>query len=247
MENNNKYDLSFSIIPTNDNLQSQLQLLFEVRFIANSQNIAKVPLEAFVSNGANGNWGAPTQKSSLDIEIQCVRGADFSSFISEYSFMPPTRFISPKNVDSILSNGDFIVEISGGSPTQSTGRIVYVTDDLLSRSEYPVGCSNFCKKVSLKDLNYQFWFYYMWSKLYSSNAMFNFEGKTTGIKNLMFDMFLKEVKVPNPDYAAVCEFQSICQKNHSIIQKNLRQSQYLANIRDYILPLLMNGQVSITD
>lgn len=75
--------------------------------------------------------------------------------------------------------------------------------------------------------------------------MFNFKSKTTGIKNLLFDTFLKEVEVPLPDYKAVCDFQAISKKNYSIIQNNLKESQYIAEIRNYILPLLINGQVKI--
>ena len=44
----------------------------------------------------------------------------------------PIRYILPKNnAIKHLSDGDIVVEISGGSPTQSTGRCTAITQSLL--------------------------------------------------------------------------------------------------------------------
>ena len=41
--------------------------------------------------------------------------------------------------------------MSGGSPTQSTGRLAYLTEATLKRFDSPLICFNFCKAISIKD------------------------------------------------------------------------------------------------
>lgn len=72
----------------------------------------------------------------------------------------PIRYILPKNYASkMLTDGDIVIEISGGSPTQSTGRCVAVTQSLLERYDSGMVCTNFCKAIKQKS-NYSMFIYY---------------------------------------------------------------------------------------
>ena len=63
----------------------------------------------------------------------------------------PTRYILPKNLaNKKLEAGDLVVEISGGSPTQSTGRCTAITQSLLDRYDSSMVCTNFCKAIKPK-------------------------------------------------------------------------------------------------
>ena len=63
----------------------------------------------------------------------------------------PTRFLKRASVEKRqLMDGDLAIEISGGSPTQSTGRPVLVSDGLLRSLGQPFVASNFCRIVKLK-------------------------------------------------------------------------------------------------
>ena len=46
-----------------------------------------------------------------------------------------------------------------------------------------------------------YWFYILWCKLYENGVFFKYEGKTTGIKNLLFEMICSDylIVVPNVD------------------------------------------------
>ena len=60
----------------------------------------------------------------------------------------PTRYILPKNfATKQLMAGDIVVEISGGSPTQSTGRCTAITQSLLDRYDSGMVCTNFCNEA----------------------------------------------------------------------------------------------------
>ena len=98
----------------------------------------------------------------------------------------PTRYILPKNYSAKhLVDGDVVVEISGGSPTQSTGRIAAVSQSLLDRYDKGMVCTNFCKAMKPK-AGYSMFVYYYWQYLYDRKVFFSYENGTTGIKILIF-------------------------------------------------------------
>lgn len=76
--------------------------------------------------------------------------------------------------------------------------------------------------------------------------MFHYEGKTSGIKNFQMDSFLSEFWIL-PDKYTLNRFREIVSPLMSDISKNNFLNKNLQNQREFMLPLLMNGQVSIKD
>ena len=74
--------------------------------------------------------------------------------------------------------------------------------------------------------------------------MFNFEGKTSGIKNFMTETFLANKWYVAPDILQKLFFNRIS-NIFSIIDSNIEEINHLIKQRDELLPLLMNGQVSV--
>lgn len=198
-----------------------------------------------VSSQVSGDWGKESIINNHKHQIYCIRGTDFASINSSENSDIPVRYILEKNLDKRLSYGDIIIEVSGGSPTQSTGRISYITNDLLNRFDKPVLVSNFCKALRLKEPKDVFWFYHTWSRLYSSGVFFNFESKTTGIKNLMLDPVLTDLGVVIPPVFYREKFYKLVAPFYSRIQKIKSENQQLFSLKVYLLPLLMNGQVKV--
>ena len=97
-------------------------------------------IDTFIS----GDWGEETYSDEMPCAVTCVRGADIIP-ISEYNFSAiPIRYITQQSyLKKRLQVGDIIIEKSGGSPTQSTGRVSFVSQELLD-SVGSVVCSNFC-------------------------------------------------------------------------------------------------------
>ena len=158
----------------------------------------------------------------------------------------PIRFILQKNFEAkVLNENDIVIEISGGSPTQSTGRMVLISKELMRRFSNPLICSNFCRKISVKNGIYAEFLYMYLNYLYKNEVFFQFENGTTGIKNLdvnnLFDKY--QILLPNEDIAA--KFQNIIKDLRRIIQENGSETQVLANIRDALLPKLMSGEIRI--
>ena len=74
--------------------------------------------------------------------------------------------------------------------------------------------------------------------------MFNFEGKTSGIKNFQTEIFLANhwFEVPKQ---LIETFHAVVSQYHLMIDQNIAESNNLIKLRDELLPLLINGQVSV--
>lgn len=201
----------------------------------------------WIEKDKSGDWGKEFKQGNYTEQVSCIRGADINGLNGNGVVKAPERFILEKNTHKLLEQGDLIIEISGGSPTQSTGRMAFITQETLERFENPLICSNFCKAVTLKDETYLYNFVYQWQRLYDAGVLFGWEGKTSGIKNLLFESFVTNYKTVFPKKDIVEKFYQKIKPLHAKKQKNLRENQKLADLRDWLLPMLMNGQVTVKE
>ncbi|MFV9552545.1 restriction endonuclease subunit S [Algibacter sp. PT7-4] len=201
----------------------------------------------WIEKDKSGDWGKESAQGNYTEQVSCIRGADINGLNGDGEVKAPERFILEKNTHKLLEQGDLIIEISGGSPTQSTGRMAFITKETLERFENPLICSNFCKAVTLKDETYLYNFVYQWQRLYDAGVLFGWEGKTSGIKNLLFESFVTNYNTVFPKKDIVEKFYQKIKPIHAKKQKNLKENQKLADLRDWLLPMLMNGQVTVKE
>jgi len=204
-----------------------------------------VPLSDWIANDKSGDWGKETSEGNYTLCVDCIRGADINGLNGVGTVFPPTRFILEKNTSKVLAPFDFVIEISGGSPTQSTGRLALITKEAIGRFSRPLICSNFCKAITLKDSSYFFNFAYLWKSVYDNKVLFGWEGKTSGIKNLLFDAFTTKHLVSMPPQKHATRFFEFVAPLEAKKQKLLQETEDLVVLRDWLLPLLMNGQVTV--
>ena len=137
----------------NDNLQQQLSAIFREWFIDTPYS-AEWPRGTFadlIDRTISGDWGKDAPTGNYTEMVYCIRGADIPEVKAGNKGKMPTRFILPKNYEAKkLVDGDIVVEISGGSPTQSTGRAAPVSESLLDRYDRGMVCTNFCKAIKPK-------------------------------------------------------------------------------------------------
>ena len=82
---------------------------------------------------------------------------------------------------------------------------------------------------------------------YNAGVLFGWEGKTSGIKNLLFDSFISNYSHPIPNYELVEKYYEKVDLIYTKIQHNLKENEKLIELRDWLLPMLMNGQVKVLD
>ena len=148
-------------------------------------------IDSFVS----GDWGNEEESPEAPCCVSCIRGADIVPICNSDFDNIPIRYISNRSFTThCLQEGDIIVEKSGGSPTQSTGRVVYISKELLAAKNNIV-CSNFCVAFRVKPEWNSLYIYYYLRNVYNAGVFFNFEGKTSGIKNLDIETAFKAIPI----------------------------------------------------
>ena len=95
-------------------------------------------ISEFVNEIISGDWGKDSSQANFTRQVRCVRGADIPMVFKGDKSKAPVRYILEKNFfKKRLFENDVIIEISGGSPSQSTGRSVYICSSLINRYEEP--------------------------------------------------------------------------------------------------------------
>ena len=183
-----------------------------------------ITFNTFIDNNKGGDWGYDTYKEGT-IRVGCIRGTDIIKLNDV-----PIRYISIRHTDRLLEDGDIVIEVSGGSPVQATGRIALITKEVIKRNGGTLVCSNFCQSFSLKNRVYSEYFFYLWRALYENNNMFKYEGKTSGIKNFQTDVFLANhwYEVPKQ---IIEQFHEIAVKYHSMIDLNIEENNHFTTVQ----------------
>jgi len=196
-------------------------------------------LNDYIGSNNTGDWGFDEPAEKRNMKVGCIRGADIVKLNDL-----PTRYIKDSNTSKLLSVWDIVIEVSGGSPTQATGRSAFVTPGVLKRNGGNLTCSNFCHAFTMKNYKASAYFFFMWRMFYDNNNMFNYEGKTSGIKNFMTDTFLANKWLDVPTALLDLFFERI-KVIYEQIDNNIEEINALTKQRDELLPLLMNGQATV--
>lgn len=226
----------------NANLEQQAQALFKAWFVDNPDVSLwqEGTFADLVERAVGGDWGKDLPSGNNTEMVYCIRGADIPEVRVGNKGKMPTRYILPKNYAAKkLMDGDIVVEISGGSPTQSTGRAAVVSAALLSRYDKGMVCSNFCK--ALKPIaGFSMYVYYYWQHLYDMGVFFSYENGTTGIKNLDIKGFLETEPISIAPVELVRRFDCFVRSLFSKVYANGLENERLALTRDTLLPYLMS-------
>ena len=147
----------------------------------------------------SGDWGEETLTAESPKATYCVRGADINNVNAHSFYGTPLRYVARSSFDNKqLQAGDIVIEKSGGSPTQSTGRTAFISQQCIDELQ-DVVCSNFCAAFRVKEnWNSKYVFYYM-QHVYNSGVFFNFEGKTSGLRNLQIENAFKSIPIEHID------------------------------------------------
>lgn len=117
-------------------------------------------IDELIKETISGDWGKETPQGNYTEKVICIRGADIPDIAQGRRGNPATRYILKRNLEKKrLSENEIIIEISGGSPTQSTGRTVFITKELINSFQEPIICTNFCRTVRLKEATYSSFVY----------------------------------------------------------------------------------------
>ena len=199
-----------------------------------------------ILDSIGGDYGKENVEDDFIVKTTCLRGTDLPDMKTNIPLKAPIRFLKESKINKCeLVNGDIVIEISGGTENQSTGRSMYINEEILSRSNVPMTCVNFCRILRPKEISYSCFIYSYLDYLYNRGIFFNLENGTTGIKNLNLKSLLNKNEIPLPSGDFIFKFDSKIRIFFTKIQKNNSQIQTLSTLRDTLLPRLMRGDLRV--
>ncbi len=234
----------------NATLEQMAETLFRKWFVEDAKEDWKEgKLGEYISETIGGEWGKENIEGDFSKPVQCIRGTDIADLNVGLAQKTPVRFVKEEKFKKIEPlNGDLILEISGGTENQSTGRVTYIFDDVKYLFEYPLVFSNFCRLLRIKDERYAFFVYCYLRCLYDQDEFFNLENGSSGIKNLDYKALLFDLTYPLPkDEAVIFNFDKTVKPYFKKINQNKNQIRILSQLRDTLLPKLMNGEVRVKE
>ena len=189
-------------------LESAAQTLYRRTFLDNPTPSWRTgTLGECVVNSLGGDWGKDAPVANYQSEVYCIRGTDIPQ-ISVGNVSMPKRYILEKNLRTRkLLPRDIVIEISGGGPTQSTGRTFLVTNHACKCVPVNMICSNFCRVIKSKP-EYEIFVYATLTHLYNTGFLFTLENSSNGVKNLDLSSLLNDVKIQIPGLKILEKFNT---------------------------------------
>lgn len=207
---------------------------------------SRIPFGQLLCHTIGGDWGSDGPDEKNDTRVAIIRGTDIPDLQSGSNSRVPIRYTSEKKLATRkLEDGDIVLEVSGGSKEQPTGRALFLTNGLLGQFDCPVEPASFCRllRPSNKDigvvlgqhLNY----------IYAQGKTWEYQNQSTGIANFQTTHFLQTELVVVPSKGILDVFVNMVRP--LIERTHLTQIQDLGNLRDTLLPRLISGQLRLSD
>lgn len=233
--------------PLPEHIQSQFPSSFvfseEMGWVPNAWET--VPFGDIVETTIGGDWGKEEEDEKHGKRVAIIRGTDIPSIKVGARGGTPSRWVEEKKFKSReLVDGDIVIEISGGSPKQPTGRAVYITKSNLDLFGGSVVPASFCRKLRPVSRELGLYGGLHLDRIYAAGKMWGYQNQSTGISNFQTTIFLQTEHVLLPKQDGILDhfFQVV---RPMIDKSRSHESEKLGKIRDTLLPKLLSGQLRI--
>ena len=191
-----------------------------------------------------GDWGKETPDETHTESVSIIRGTDIPALADGGNGSVPTRFTTKKKAERrLLKDGDIIIEVSGGSPTQPTGRSLMITSDILDRFPGTVVCASFCRRLRPSSWKEGLLACSHLDFLYSIGKMWEYQLQSTGLANFQTKRFLEDEMVIWPGDNLLASYADLIEPIIRLMSRN--ENKALAAQRDALLPKLVSGEVRL--
>ncbi len=205
-----------------------------------------VPFGQLLCHTIGGDWGSDVRDEKNDARVAIIRGTDIPDLQSGANNRVPVRYTSQKKLATRrLRDGDIVLEVSGGSKDQPTGRALYLTAGLLGQFDCPVEPASFCRllRPNTKDIGVLLGQHLTY--IYAQGKTWEYQNQSTGIANFQTTHFLETELVAVPGDDVLSLFADTIRP--MIDRAHLTQIQQLATLRATLLPRLISGQLRLPD
>ncbi|MCW4440052.1 restriction endonuclease subunit S [Vibrio splendidus] len=203
-----------------------------------------VPVGDLLANAIGGDWGKEVPDEKHTEEVRIVRGTDIPKLHGGAIDSVPVRYVESKKLKTRkLERGDIVIEVSGGSKDQPTGRSLFISDNILKRLDLPSEPASFCRRF--KPVSYEIGLLLAvhFQLMYQAGKTWEYQNQSTGISNFQTKYFLEAEHVVIPSEDVLEAF--IKQVNPMMDMIHSNQNIELAKLRDTLLPKLLSGEVDL--
>lgn len=205
-----------------------------------------IPFGSLLESTIGGDWGKDTPEDDHSEVVSIIRGTDFPDVSSGGIGKVPTRYTTAKKLASRqLQAGDIVLEISGGSPTQPTGRSIFISEAILERFGNAVVCASFCRRFQPKSRDLGVLAFMHLQHLYAAGGTWEYQNQSTGIANFQTTRFLESEMVVVPSAVLLRVF--VAQANSLLKKMSSNENLELVKLRETLLPKLISGELRIQD
>ena len=204
------------------------------------------PFGALLAHSIGGDWGSEQPEEKNTVRVAIIRGTDIPDLQNGRDNRVPIRYTSEKKLSTRqLQDGDIVIEVSGGSKDQPTGRALYVTDDLLKRFDCPVEPASFCRLFRPVDRATGVLLGQHLRFIYDQGKTWEYQNQSTGIANFQTTHFLEKELVAVPPDSLLNVFSETVR---ALVDRTITsQIDELSQIRDTLLPRLISGQLRLPE
>ncbi len=203
-------------------------------------------LENVIVDVVGGDWGTDVCTSKTSEKCFCIRGTDLPTIAMGDRGKTPTRFLAATSLSKRrLVPYDIVLEISGGTATQSTGRSALISSAVLTQFSAPLVYSNFCRVIRTREIKMAPYVYSWLRFMYACDEFFQFENGTSGIKNLDLKGMSRSLLFAEPPKPLLLRFSEMFRMIHDRIILSGSTSDTLASLRDALLPKLISGELRV--
>lgn len=228
----------------NDLFPSEFEFTEELGWIPRGWSIAN--FGDLLKSTIGGDWGKPEPDEKHTIPSVIIRGTDIPDLKTGNRSAAPKRWVEAKKLKTRkLEPYDIVIEISGGSPTQSTGRSIIINENLLERLGGTVEPASFCRRFTPIDKYIGIYAGIHLQKIYDDGKMWEYQNQSTGIANFQTTSFLEREILVLPNKELIVKYYELV--NPLINKMTSNQQIELAKLRDTLLPKLMSGELRIPD
>lgn len=191
-----------------------------------------------------GDWGQEQPDEKHTEEVRIIRGTDIPTLKNGGLDKIPTRYVEKKKLASRkLDIGDIVIEISGGSKDQPTGRSIYITQNILNRLDGVAEPASFCRLLRPIDEKVGLLLGAHLQYIYDAGKTWLYQNQSTGISNFQTTIFLENELIPYASDDIINAFYNIVNPLLNKITSN--ENITLSTIRDSLLSKLLSGSLQI--
>jgi type I restriction enzyme S subunit len=200
------------------------------------------PFGELLSFHLGGDWGKAERQGDFQHPVRIIRGTDLPDLHNGGIGEVPLRYIKESSFEKReLKDGDIIIEISGGSKGQPTGRSLYVTEKLINRFDVPIIPTSFCRLFRPKGQALSMLLNIYLRIMYDEGKTWKYQNQSTGISNFQSTYFLENEMVLVPTNNILIEFNHMIQP--FILNMQTNQNITLNELREDLLGLLISERL----